>query len=235
MKRILTAFLIFLSCAAVDLGAQTQETQEKKTKETEKNLHGHQIFVKLGLVRTESKIESFRSAVNGISVDLETYFNKRHFWLSGWSVGYKKDDIQFSNFGHLINGSVFGTVGVGVADIKFSGGVEWGMPSANFNKTRFHYGESGLMSYEHLFLQKNSNIPELEPSEDALLYPFAEIVLLKKGKRFLVEAGIRGNIQKFGLDSYFLNGDDLIFVSSSKTIIVPSVFIKFGVALSGFR
>ncbi|MDP3697729.1 MAG: hypothetical protein Q8R55_07020 [Candidatus Taylorbacteria bacterium] len=193
--------------------------------------HDHQTYLKGGLVHTESEMEGFNIIVNGLSVDLETYFNRNHIGLSGWFVGYRKDNIRFADFGHLLNAGVFRTINTPVADMKLAGGLEWGVTSPNYNRTRFSYEDDRLVSYEHLFLQKNTDIPGLGPAHDSALYPFLEASILKRWEWFLVEAGVRGNVQKFGFDRYRLDGDNVEFVPSDRTRIVPAFFIKFGVVI----
>ena len=93
---------------------------------------------------------------------------------------------------------------------------------------------SGIKEYKqaikitNLFLKKNFGMPKAEPSGDAVLYPFVEASILKRWRYILVETGVRGNIQSFGFDRYELVGDSLEFSSRNKTVIVPAVFIKFG-------
>ena len=239
MRRILTVLILLLFCLVNVLRAQgqeiqaqevqeNQEEQEEKKKTDKKPDHRHQMFLKFGFVHTGSEIESFRIVVNGISVDLETYFNKNHAGFSGWFVGYRKDDTRFADFGHFINFGMFRVIGIPAMDLKISGGLEWGSPSLDFSKTRFSYRNGVLESYENLFLKKNFGVPKTEPSGDAVLYPFAEASILKRWRYILVETGVRGNIQSFGFDRYELAGDSLEFSSRDKTVIVPAVFIKFG-------
>ena len=109
--------------------------------------------------------------------------------------------------------------------------MEWGMPTPYFNRTRFSYENGELTSYEHLFLEHNSNVPKVGTSQDAVLYPFLELSVLKRWRLFLAEVGVRGNIQNLGFDKYYLNGDDFTSVPSDKTIVVPALFIKLGVSL----
>lgn len=232
-KAIFLIVLALFIFTASDLRAQPSEGQEAPKED--KPDHDHQTYGKFGFAHTESKIESFLIVANGVSVDVETYFNKNHAGFSGWFVGYRKDDVRIIDFGHMFNGGVLRTIHIPGIDFKFAGGAEWGSPALDFNKTRFHYQKGRLVSYEHIFLKENSNVPKLKPSKDALFYPFAEVSLLKRWERFLVEGGVRGNVyQRVGFDRYHLNGDILDFVySSDKTRVVPTFFVKFGFAFEG--
>jgi len=226
MRKILIALFLLLFCPVNVLRAQGQEQESQD--------HKHQRFAKLGFVHTESEMEGFKIAINGLSVDFETYFNRNHIGLSGWFIGYRKDDLRYKDFGHLLNGGVFRTVGMPMTvDLKVSGGLEWGSVSSSYNQTRFNYDGLGLISYENLFLNKNTSAPKLGPGNNTALYPFVEVSLVKKWSRFLLETGVRGSIQKFGFDKYDLHDDSLSFVSSDRTRIVPALFIKLGLALGG--
>lgn len=226
-----TAVVILLTFYMTAFRVEAQDG--KKVENIVQPDHNHQTYLKSGLVHTGSEMEGFNIVVNGLSVDLETYFNKNHVGLSGWFVGYRKDDIRFIDFGHLLNGGVFRTVGTPVVDLKVGGGLEWGIISPNFSKTRFNYNNGMLVSYEHLFPHRNTDIPGVGPSHDSAMYPFVEMGFMKKWRLFLVETGVRGSIMRFGFDRYYLDGDNLSFVSSDKRRIIPSVFVKFGVALGG--
>lgn len=233
-KTLCLVAILMLLVPAQKLGAQERagdgESNTAKEKK-KKSDHNHQTFLKIGLVHTGSEIEGFNVAVNGLSIDLETYFNKNHLGFSGWFVGYRKDDIRRADLGHLLNSGIFREADVPVVDLKFGGGIEWGMPSLDFSKTRFGYEGGDLVYYEHLFLKHNSGVPKLGPSKDAVLYPFLELSVLKRWTWFLAEGGARWNLQKFGLDKYRLDGDDVTFVSSNRIRMVPALFIKIGTTL----
>jgi len=223
MKKNIAVILSLLTFLAT-LSVEAQTNKNKPD-------HDHQTYLKAGLVHTDSEIKDFNIIINGLSLDLETHFNKDHIGLSGWFIGYRKDNIRYIDFGQLLNLGTFRTINTPAIGLKFSGGVEWGIISPNFSRTRFNYENDRLVSYEHLFLQKNTDIPNFGPSHDSALYPFVELSFMKRWEQFLVEAGVRGNIQKFGFDKYRLYGDDIEFVASDITRVIPMFFIKIGVAL----
>lgn len=233
LTKVLAAviFVFFYSVLSVEAQSDT----DKKEKVERKPDHNHQTFLKGGLVHAETDIKGFKIVVNGLSIDIETYFNKNHAGLSSWFIGYRKDDLKFVDSGHFINGGVSRIVATPMLDIRIGGGLEWGSASLDFSKTRFNYKDGDLKSYEQLFLKKNSNLPGVGPSGDAVLYPFFEIGLLKRWAQFMVELGMKGNIQRFGFDRYKITGDILRFDSSNDTVITPSVFIKFGLSAGKSR
>lgn len=215
---------IIVALAALSFFTFKAEAQEQRD-------HRHQEYIKVGLVHVESKVESFNIVINGLSVDVETYFNKNHIGLSGWSAGYRKDDVRHADIGHTFNFSLFRTADIFVTDLRLGGGVEFGVISTNFDQTRFGYEDGVLIFYDHLFLKRNLNIPNTGPSNDAVIYPFAEASLVKRGSWYLLETGVRGSRHKLEFDEYRLGTGSLEFKSRQITRIIPSVFVKFGIRL----
>jgi len=248
VKTAAIMLLIFFT-TVLRVEAQDDDPVLSEKGEAKKPNHSHQTYLKGGWSHIGTEIEGFDIVVNGLSVDLETYFNsvlagkggavENHFGLSGWFLGYRKDDLTFFDFGHVLNIGVFRTVNIPVSAkipvpvLKIGGGLEWGTISSNFSKTHLSYENGELTSYEHIFPYRNIDIPGSGPSYDSDLYPFVEAGILKRWNRFLVEAGLRGNIQRFGFDKYVLNGDELDFTENQKTKVIYSFFIKFGFTIGG--
>lgn len=185
-------------------------------------------YIKLGLVHSQGKIEWADYVLNGLSVEVETYFEDNHLGLSGWSLGYRKEDFQHSEFGHLLSADVFRTESIKIADFKFGGGVEWGMPSNGFSRTKFNSQTDSDISYSHVFLNRNSNIPRMGTKRDGTLYPFMKFSLVKRNKFFILEGGTRISIMKFGIDEYSVSGNNFRAVMRDRRIAIPSVFISIG-------
>lgn len=215
---------VIVALAALFLFAFKAEAQEHSD-------HRHQEYIKVGLVHVEAEVESFNVVINGLSVDIETYFNKKHIGLSGWSFGYRKDDIKYTEAGHTFNFNLFRTTDIFVVDLKLGGGVEFGVVSKNFDQTRFGYENEVLVFYDHLFLKRNLNIPNTGPSHDAVIYPFVEASLVKRGSWYLLETGLRGNRHQFEFDEYHFDTGGFEFKSRQITRIAPSIFVKFGIRL----
>ena len=240
MKSIRLLATIFVLLTPIH-GFGAQEQTEKKDgdvvskDEKKKPDHEHQTYLKVGLGCVETTIEGFGINVKGMTFDIETHFNKNHMGLSGWFVGYRKDDLTDSDSGHLLNFGAFRKIDMPAVALKMSGGAEWGIPTVDFSGTRFNYENGNPVSYEHLFLKHNSGIPGIGTSKDAVFYPFIELSLLKKWRWLLAEGGIRGNIQKFGFDKYHLGSDDLIFVSRDRIRLLPTFFVKAGIDIGRRR
>ncbi len=197
----------------------------------QENNDGSGTYIKLGFVHSEGSIEWAEYVINGLSVEVETYFKSNRLGLSGWSIGYRKDNLEHSESGHLLNVDTFRTKSIRVADIKFGGGIEWGMPSDGFSHTRFNIQTDSDLSYDHVFLNKNSNIPGNGLKNDGALYPFAKISLVRRSKAFILEAGTRVNIMKFGIDEYNVSNDKLTVTSRDRRMAVPTVFVSVGFGL----
>ena len=220
MKRIHILLVGLVLTFSVDVYAQ-----EKK--------ESSDSYIKLGAVHSSGKIEWADYVINGLSLEVETYFQSNHLGLSGWSIGYRKDDLRYSEFGHALNVDTFRTQSIKIADIKFGGGVEWGMPPDGFSRTKFNSRTDSGLSYSHVFLIMNSNIPKTGTNNDGVLYPFMELSLVKRNKRFILESGMRVSLMKFGLDEYSVSNDKLRVVARDRRMAIPSVFVSIGFGIGG--
>lgn len=221
MKKI----CIFLAGLILIFSANSTSLYAQEKKETSNT------YIKLGLVHSQGKIEWADYVLNSLSIEVETYFNKNHFGLSGWSLGYRKEDFQHSEFGHLLSADAFRTKSIRVADIKFGGGIEWGMPSNAFSRTKFNSLTDSDISYSHVFLDRNSNIPGIGTKHDGVLYPHMKVSLVKRSKFFLLEGGVRVSIMKFGIDEYNVSGDNLNVVIRDRRMAIPSIFLGIGLGI----
>ncbi|MBI2064690.1 MAG: hypothetical protein HYT62_01410 [Candidatus Yanofskybacteria bacterium] len=219
MKSLALVIAILLSLCPKALA---QAVEEKK--------HNHDTYMEASILHAEGKLEGAKHNINCLAIDLETYFNGSHAGLSGWSVGYRKDDLRYSDFGHALNFKLFRTIPLVAFDLKASVGVELGVPSLKFEKTHFAYDKKGkLVTYRNVFLERNLDIPWVGTKNDGAIYPFFEVGAVKRHKFFLTQVGVRGNVLKFGVDKYDLaNG---YYEPSGRRIIVPYGFVGVGISL----
>lgn len=215
MKRVCGLLVGLVLTFSVDIYAQ-----EKK--------ESSDSYIKFGVVHSQGKVEWADYLINGISLEVETYFQNNHLGLSGWSIGYRKDDLRYSEFGHILNVDTFRTQSIKMADIKFGGGVEWGMPADGFSRTKFNSRTDSELSYSHVFLITDSNVPRTGTKNDGVLYPFMKLSLVKRNKWFILEGGARISLMKFGLDEYSVSSDRLRVVSRDRRMAIPSVFVSIG-------
>lgn len=220
MKRVTFILVGLILTFSASIYAQDKEKNE--TSDT---------YIKFGVIHSQGKIEWADYVLNSLSIEIETYFNKNHLGLSGWSLGYRKEDFQHSEFGHSLNFDTFRTKNIKVADVKLDGGFEWGMPSNAFSRTKFNSLTDSDISYSHVFLNRNSNIPGTGTKRDGTLYPFMKFSLVKRSKQFILEGGMRVNIMKFGIDEYNVSSNKLTVVTRDRRMAVPTVFVSVGFGL----
>lgn len=214
--RYIISLLILTSYWAGDALAQT----DKK--------HIHETYIESGFSHIQGDVEEFEYNISGLTVDVETFFNGSHIGLSGWSIGYRKDDLRYAEFGHMLNGKVFRTFNVKIFEFKAAGGVEWGMPTNRFDKTKFLYKKGEAISYKHIHLDRNSNIPGVGVSQDGSIYSFFELGAAKRYKSWIFQGGIKGSMMNFGIEEFELPYNVNV---RKKRVIVPYGFVSVGIAV----
>jgi hypothetical protein len=183
-----------------------------------------QTYIKVGYTFTGRNIYDYPISINGVSIDAERYFNRYRLGLSGWSVGYRKEDIRHPWRGHLLNGAFFREIYL----FKIIGGIESGVLPLKYDLTEIDFGADGEpIAYSHLFPHRPINLPWGSGEIDLSMYPFFEFSVVHRD-RHIFEVGLRGNIMKFGINDYILEGDAFATSSKSEYIVVPSFFIKIG-------
>ena len=188
------------------------------------------IFGKNSITRWEGNLFGSDYNLTSVGGEVETYFNRTHLQLSGWSAGYRKDDLRY-NAGHMFSGTVFRSFNLKIFEIKPSVGMEWGMPATSFDKTKFDYGKSGVVHYRRTYPVKNSNVPFVGTRKDGAIYPFVGLSILQRPGPILFETGMRINIINFGIDEYNIVSDHITYDFKNKKILVPYLFISIGVKM----
>lgn len=188
------------------------------------------LYIKSGFTHINNDIEGLSFTLNGLSFDVEQYFSKNYFVLSGWTAGYRKDNLGLNDSGHLINGSIFRIIKINPVDFRLAYGIEWGVPSASMNITKFTYRDNELISYQHVSPKRNAR-SGLSPYSDAVRYPFIESSILKRRKRVMVEGGVRLNIQRFNHNAYYLSDDNFESVFGNQIEVISAIFGKIGVKI----
>ena len=242
LKILLTPLLILV--LATNTIAQEPQNDKNKNQKKENNKHG--VYIKGGLAHWQENIFSDDSLIDwennnlfgtgynltSVSAEIETYFKNNHILLSGWSIGYRKDALRYSDFGHMFYARGFRNFNLKIFELKPSGGIEWGMPTLNFDKTYFNYLPNGSLNYTHIYPVKNSNVPSIGTSKDGAYYPFVELSIVKRPKIFLIEGGMRVNIIKFGISNYSVSPDDKIeYTFIDRKVIAPYLFINLGIKM----
>lgn len=227
MKRILILALLLI----LPSGVFAQQVEENKSEEKPEPKHNHDTYVKMGFNHWEGKVWDFNYNLNGVNFDIETYFNTTHLQLSGWSIGYRKDDLRYSDSGHLLNFKVFRTFDLKVVDAKIGGGGEWGMSAFVLDQTRFENTGDDSIRYRHVYPVRNSDAPYIGTMHDGVLYPIGEVSLLKRKSIFLIEGGIRESFMRFGNDGYTVRNDISTYSFQRKRLPLMTVFVNVGIKI----
>ena len=246
IKPILALFLLLTlptNTLAQIYVCQPLNVKDEKNKGDHKHKRG--TYLKIGLAHWQEDIFGHNSLtkwkgnlfgsdynLTSMDIEIETYFDSTHLQLSGWSIGYRKDDLRLTDSGHILSGKIFRNFNLKVFELKPSFGIEWGMPSLNFDKTKFNYGEDGsTVSYEHTYPHRNFDLPVLGIIKNGVSYPFTELSLVQRPGPFLIEGGMRLNFIKFGVDDYEITNDKITYNFSSRRVITPYLFVNIGIKM----
>jgi hypothetical protein len=183
---------------------------------------------------TQWNVNLFDAGYNltSISIRIDSYARDTFLLLSGFSLGYRKDVIRRVDSGHMFNLTLFRDVNLKVFAVKAGGGMEWGMPSLNFDRTEFDFVPDGTVRYRHTYPDRNVDVPFVGTTTDGALYPFGELSVVQRPGPFLAEAGIRINMIEFNFDDYEVTASDNVTrVFGKRKVPVPYLFVNFGLRL----
>jgi hypothetical protein len=179
---------------------------------------------------TDWNLDLFGADYNltSINLNVESYFRKA-FLISGVSLGYRKDVIWRIDSGHMFSVSVLRDIDCKLFALKVAGGGEWGIPSLNFDQTKFDVADDGTIRYRHTYPARNADIPFVHTARDGVLYPFVELSAVQRPGIFLLEAGVRLNFMPFNFDDYEITAQDVVQSSfQQRNILVPYLFVNLG-------
>jgi hypothetical protein len=169
--------------------------------------------------------------LTSVNVEVETYFRRPRL-LSGFSLGYRKDAVQYIDSGHMLSATLFRDVDFKIAALKAGGGVEWGLPSLNFDQTEFDFRADGTVRYRHIHPGRNAYVPFVGTRSDGALYPFAELSVVQRPAGLLVEAGMRVSFIQFHFDDYEVSpADEVTHAFGERRMRVPYLFLNVGLRL----
>jgi hypothetical protein len=182
---------------------------------------------------TQWNVDLFGAKYNltSVNVEVEKYFAGA-FMVSGFSVGYRKDALRYSDSGHMVSAKLFRDADFRVAALKAGGGVEWGLPSLNFDQTEFELAGDGTTRYRHTYPGRNAYVPFVGTKTDGALYPFVELSVAQRPGGLLLEAGMRANIIRFHFDDYEVSpADEVTHAFGQRRVLVPYLFVNVGLRL----
>jgi hypothetical protein len=169
--------------------------------------------------------------LTSVSVAIERYFGGTA-GFAGFSIAYRKDAIQHANTGHMFSAGLFGDADVKVAALKMGGGIEWGMPSLNFDLTEFSPTADGTVQYRHTYPLRNADVPFVGTTTDGAVYPFVEVSAVQRPSVFLFEIGMRINLIGFHFDDYEVGQNDRVrHAFERKRMVLPYLFVNAGIRM----
>lgn len=233
------ALLALALCVALPASALAQQTASERSGGRKSG-----TYLKLGLAHwqgnifsegalTQWTVDLFGASydLTSVNVEIETYF-RRQGPISGFSLGYRKDAVQYIDSGHMLSATLFRDVDFKVAALKAGGGLEWGLPSLNFDQTEFDLRHDGTVRYRHTHPGRNAYVPFVGTRSDGALYPFAELSIVQRPAGLLVEAGMRVNFIRFHFDDYEVSPtDEVTHAFGERRVRVPYLFLNIGVRL----
>ena len=173
---------------------------------------------------SEGVLEGESYSFNHLGLDLEKNWDRNKFGLSGWSLGYRKEELNKKHFGHFVNLGVFRRIGVGAGFyVKPGIKIEWGLPSDRFDHTVFH--EDG--SYTYVYLLRNSNLPS-EINRGFFFWPVLDVKVGKTVSIFVFEAGLRGGYPEVVVEKYYISEDEFLFEIDKDRVLIPSAVVTVG-------
>ncbi|MEE2638805.1 MAG: hypothetical protein VYE68_16405 [Acidobacteriota bacterium] len=165
-------------------------------------------------------------------VEVDRYFGDTFLQLSGFSLGYRKDGARRLEWGHMTYGLLFRDFDLSVLALKLGAGIEWGLPSVNFDQTEFAFADDGTVRYRHTYIHRNADVPFVGTTVDGAVYPVVELSVVQRPWFLLFETGMRVGVIRFNFDDFEVSPtDDLIEVSVRKRVLVPTLFVDVGIRL----
>lgn len=209
MRKIVPVLvsLLLISGSAFAQSTKDNTTKDNKDKQSPKSGKIKSgTYFKVNIIHGDFDLYGFDYYFNDLELEVENHWVHRHAGLSGFSVGYRKEDFSSSGYGHFVNGQVFWKAEKRGFYFKPGIGVEWGKPSYRFEQTKFNYSGTELVSYERIYLERNAWMP-VGVKNTGTLNPFFEFGVGQKMGPFIFEGGARVGYGKFVINTFqFQNG-----------------------------
>ena len=168
----------------------------------------------------------------GAKVEFESYLSRTFLQMSGVSVAYRKDGVRRAEWGHLISATVFRDFEIRGVSLKLGAGIEWGMPSIKFDRTKFAFAGDGTLQYRHTYMNRNVDVPFVGTVSDGSSYPIVEVSVVHRPWWLLFETGIRVGIVRFNFDDFAISPTDVLTqATSQRRVMVPYLFADVGLKI----
>lgn len=229
MRKIVLVFVALLLVSGPAFAQSVKDNKEKQSKKSVKIKSG--TYLKMELIHGDFGLYDFDYYFNDLDLEIENHWTKRHVGLSGFSVGYRKEDFSSAEYGHFINGQVFWKAEKRGFYFKPGVGVEWGKPSYRFEQTKFNYSGSELISYRRIYRERNAWMP-IGVKDTGMLNPFFDFSIGQKAGPFIFEGGARIGYGKFVINTFqFQSGNLTSQELSERHNFVPALYMGVGVKL----
>lgn len=208
---------LFCVLAFLILGYAEVSAQENK----DKAFH----VLNFGFYHSEGTLKGEHYSFNHLGLDLEKNWDRNKIGLSGWSLGYRKEELNKKHFGHFVNFGVFRRFDVWSGFyVKPGLKLEWGLPSDRLDHTMFR--EDG--SYTYVYLLRNSNLPR-EINRGFFFWPVVDIKVGRTVSKFVFEAGLRGGYSEVVVEKYRFPKEDFQFEIDKNRVVIPSAVVTVGI------
>lgn len=189
------------------------------------------IFSENSLTRWSGDLFGADYSLTSAGVEIETYLPWTFFPVNGFAVAYRKDTLSSREAGHMVSGTLFHDFDLKLLAVKVGGGVEWGLPSLNFDQTEYEYAVDGTVRYRHTYPGRNSDVP-VGARPNGITYPFVVLSLVQRPGRLLLELGMRVNFIRFHFDDYEVRpGGEVTRAFAERQVRVPYLFANVGLRL----
>lgn len=228
MRNILLA-IVSLFLISEPVFAQSIKPTDETKRPSGKLKSG--TYLKTELIHGDFGLYGYDYRFNDLELEIESHWAKQHGGLSGFSVGYRKEDFSSSDYGHFVNGKVFWKAEKRGFYFKPGIGAEWGKPSYRFEQTKFNYDGAELISYQRIYLERNAWMP-VGVKNTGALNPFFELGIGQKAGPFIFEGGARVGYDKFVVNIFQFQNGDLTFQGlNGEYKFVPTLYVGIGVKL----
>lgn len=127
-----------------------------------------------------------------VSLDAEHEFKKDKFWISGFRLGLRKEGKDIYN-GTYITAGLFHELDVRDISLIISGGLIYGLPGIQFDRTRLVYANGDVVGYENISMKRNIKVLGTYIDEAGVIQPVMDLKARRYINNFFVE--YRGSIR----------------------------------------